>query len=133
MKNTLFCFILLGLITLIGCHKSHDVDTTDTVAPVLTLTTPTDNVVITNGQNVTITGKATDDKNMHEMSIKITNDANSAVLYQEAPIVHDKTSFDINSTWKTSITAATNATLTVSVSDHNSHTTTKTVKFKINL
>lgn len=125
----LFLSFLLSLVSVVACHKAED-DSDDMTAPVLTITSPTDNASM-NGA-VVITGQATDNS-LHEMSIKITKDADGSILWEKSPTVHDLTEYAINQTWTPSgIMASTPVTLTVTVEDHNENAVTKTVKFVVN-
>lgn len=126
MKKLLFVLIILG-VSLSACHKNHD----DTTSPTLIITAPTDNASVKIGTDVKITGTASDNLTMHEMSIKITQDTDNKELFSAAPTVHEKVTYDINETWKPNVTAETNVTLTVTVIDHSDNKTTKTIKFKV--
>lgn len=132
MKNTSSIMIIAALAASLfifnACHKD---DETDKNAPVVNLTAPVENQQYTSGDTIFIKGLATDES-MHEMEIKLTDDANSAVLLDTLPEVHDFTSYDINNAFKTSVTAVSNYTLLVTVEDHSSNVTTKTVHVKVN-
>jgi len=65
-------FILYLLLFFAACSKNPGTDK-DYDAPVLTLSTPTNNQVYTSGQNIMITGQVTDNKFIKEIHIVITN------------------------------------------------------------
>lgn len=118
--------IALAALSFAACHHHDEDDTTD---PVLTITSPTANASISGA--VTIAGTLTDES-LHELSIKITKDADNSELFSAAPSVHDETSYTIAETWTpTGITTETPVTLTVIAEDHSEHTVTKTVKFSV--
>jgi hypothetical protein len=123
-----FFVSLLALISFTACHKHEDV--ADTIAPVLTITAPTEDA--SNNGAVAIKGTITDEGGMHEMSLKITKDSDNTVLFSATPTVHDKTTFTLAETWTpTGITVETAVTLTVNVEDHSANKTEKIVKFKV--
>jgi hypothetical protein len=65
-------FLSYLLLLLIGCSKSSDNDK-DYDPPVLTLNTPVNNQVFTAGQNMIISGIASDNKFIDQVHIVITN------------------------------------------------------------
>ena len=69
MKRT---FLLYVLFLFISCSKNSGKDQ-DYDAPVLTLNTPLNNQVYTSGQNIMISGQATDNKFINQIHIVITN------------------------------------------------------------
>src|SRR5689334_2965176 len=60
----------------------------DTIAPVLTINTPTPNQVFTSGNIINVTGRITDDLGLYRGSIRITNDANNAILKEQLYEIH---------------------------------------------
>lgn len=131
--NKLFfaSIFVLVLFSLNACHD-HDEDTDDKTAPGVTITSPTDNASLAATSSVVIKGTVTDEASLHELTITVTNDADNKELFKATPTVHDKTSYTINESFTPEgVTAAINATLTVTAEDHGSNITTKTVKFVI--
>lgn len=120
----------LALITvaLTACHKSSDSTNSDPT-PVLTLTAPVNNQTFANGDVIAIQGAITDNS-LHSLTLKITSGSTS--LYTKTISVHDSTHYAINDSWKSSVTAATNATVTAEVEDHGGHVVTQAVSIKIN-
>ncbi len=126
-KNALLSIMVLLALgwSFSACHN-HDEE--DNNAPVLTLEEPAENEVIS-GQ-VHIHGSVTDES-LHEMEIKVIKDADNSELYNSAPTVHDETDYHFDEHFTPSVSAETPVTLTITVSDHSDHTTTKVVKFKV--
>ena len=69
-KYSIFYLFLLFLSG--ACSKGSGKEK-DSVNPVITLNTPTDNQVFTGGQNIVISGNVTDNKYIEEIHIEITN------------------------------------------------------------
>jgi Bacterial Ig domain len=132
MHKILFAsFFAIVLFSFNACHD-HDEDTDDKTAPGVTITSPTDNASLPASAAIAIKGTVTDEASLHELTITVTNDADSKELFKATPTVHDKTSYTISESFTPSgVTAAINATLTVTAEDHNSNITTKAVKFVI--
>lgn len=130
MKNfqkLLFFAAFILAITFVACHHDHNED--DTLAPTLSLEKPVDGAVVSG--EVHIEGKVTDES-LHEMTITVTKDSDYSELFKAEPTVHDKTEFDFDEHFTpTGLTAETPVTLTITVEDHNSNKTSKTVKFKL--
>jgi hypothetical protein len=87
------------------------------------------NQTFANGDVIAIQGAITDNS-LHSLTLKITS--GSTALYTKTISVHDSTHYAINDSWKSSVTAATNATVTAEVEDHGGHVVTQTVSIKIN-
>lgn len=119
IKSLLFAAICL--FTVAACHK-------DSNAPVLTIVSPTEGESVSG--EVHIECSATD-QSLHEMEVKVTKDADGTELFSAAPEVHDLKSYDFHEHFTPTVSAETAVTLTVTVSDHNDHTVTQTVKFTV--
>lgn len=136
IKNTkiiLLAAASLSLSIFSACDKhddDHHHDATDKDAPVITLSSPTSMQVFYSGDTVWIKGTLTD-ASLHELLINIRKDSDSSILFTTAPTVHDLTSFNINSFWKSSVTGHTNATVEVIAEDHSGNS--KTVKTAIHI
>lgn len=140
MKNQkkIFNLALLAatvcLVFISACKKDKepddDHDPNDKTVPVLTIQSPTDLQMYNNGDTVWIKGTLTDNS-LHECYIALKNNADSSILFEQSPTVHDLTSYDINTFWKSSVKDHTNATLTITAQDHNSNVVTKTVAIHI--
>lgn len=118
-------FATLCLLTIAACHKH---DESDNNAPVVTITSPTENESFTGEVHIEFN---VTDESLHEMEVKVTKDADGSELFKEAPVVHDETDYDYHEHFTPTIAAETALTLTIVVSDHSEHTTTKTVKFTV--
>ena len=127
MKKLFFYAGILLCFSNFGCHKHSD----ENVAPVLTIITPSANQVYKSGDNVVISGSATDNS-LHELRIDITVTATGASLYNNVISVHDLTSYTINNSWKSSVTTSTAATVKVEVEDHSGNVAEKKVSIVIN-
>lgn len=136
--------ILSGLLSVIAvssmlsfsaCKKEeddHDHTTTDTdkAAPALSIYSPTDMKVYYSGDTVWIKGGVSD-ASLHELLIKITKDSDGSVLFTEAPVVHDMTSYAINSFWKSQVSDHSNAKVIVLAEDHSGNVSADTVRIHI--
>ncbi|HAD13984.1 MAG TPA: hypothetical protein DCF33_16285 [Saprospirales bacterium] len=114
------------MFTIAACHDHNHED--DTTAPAATIHTPTENESVSGEVHIEIT---VTDESLHEMEVKVTKDSDGSTLYEDTPSVHDKTEYDFHEHFTPVLTEETPVTLTVTVSDHSDHTTTKTVKFKV--
>lgn len=124
---TWLLFAAFALTALSACKKNTEEN--DTNPPVISITSPAENAAIAGA--VSITGKVTDES-LHELTIKVTRDADNVELYTQAPTVHDLTEYDIAYSWTPAgISAETAVTLTVTAEDHSSHVVTQTVKFTV--
>lgn len=125
--------IACSLMFCASCKKDHDHDddASDTEKPVISLTSPLDMSTYTSGDTVWIKGLVTD-KSLHELSITLKSDKNGAVLYSSEPVVHDFTSYTLNTCWKSMVTEKTNATLTVKAVDHHDNTASQMVSITLN-
>lgn len=127
-------------ISLLACSGSgagtpeepHVIDTNDTIPPVVLISTPAAAQIFTNGNNINITGKITDDGGLYRGDIRITNDANSAVIKEQHYEIHGFRSYDYSLSHTASVGAVSDYTITVSFEDHGLNITTKTVKVKVN-
>jgi hypothetical protein len=141
--------ILLGLtgvviISLLSCAKGGAADSSDSggsthyyapndsVAPVLEITTPVTDQVITSGNTINVTGKITDETGLYRGSIRITNDANGELQKEQLYEIHGLLDYSFNMSYATLVTTASNYTITVWFEDHGLNRTTKTVKIKVN-
>lgn len=126
-----YLFGVLTLLTAIlivpACKDEHNHDE-DTIAPAVTIHTPTENESVSGEVHIEIT---VTDESLHEMDVIVTKDSDGSVLYTDSPTVHDKKEYDFHEHFTPTVTEETPVTLTVVVADHSDHTTTKTVKFTV--
>ncbi len=128
-KCSLWVLALLAAAFIVtACNHDHDHDEDDTNAPVLTLEGPTEDISISG--EVHIHGKVTDE-GLHEMEIKVTRDSDNSEIFKAKPKVYDKTEYSFDERFTPTIAAETPVTLTITVEDHGSNKTAKTVKFKL--
>ncbi len=142
--------LLILVIGAIACSKGGDTGTggggggtgggggihgyvpDDTTAPGVTIYTPSDNQSFVSGNTISVTGKVTDDFGLYRGTIKVVNDATGFALINQPYDIHGITSYNFSIGASTTVTSATNYTVTVSFEDHGYNTTTKSVKIKMN-
>lgn len=133
-KSKAFLILTLLVATVFtSCKKEdddHDHTTTDTTKPVVTISSPTTMQVFNSGDTVRIKGVATD-ASLHELLIRIVKDSDQTELFRATPVVHDLTSYTIDTYWKNAVTDHTNATLIISAEDHSLNVGSDTVKIHI--
>jgi phosphate-selective porin len=146
MKKTIQHILYWSLLTVAftACSKGgtttnnddgsdqHVLTPTDVIAPVITIATPSAGQVFTSGNVISITGRLTDDYGLYRGIIKITNDANGAILKEQAYEIHGLKLYDFNLTYNTAVTVAADYTVTVAFEDHGLNMTTTSVKVKVN-
>ncbi|MBL7816319.1 MAG: hypothetical protein JNL70_14965 [Saprospiraceae bacterium] len=124
-RNTFWAvMLLLSVCFTFSCNKEAS-------EPAVTIAAPLVDDQFSNGQVITIKGEASDDENLHSLSIKITDDKTGAVLFSETPSVHDLKTYTFNTSWTSKVNDWTDATVTVTAVNHDDLTTIKTVKIKI--
>jgi hypothetical protein len=104
----------------------------DTTPPTLVINTPASNQVFTSGNTINITGRITDDLGLFQGSIRITNDANGALLKEQLYEIHYVLAYDFSISYTTNVTMPSDYTVTVFFQDHGYNTATKSVKVKVN-
>ena len=104
----------------------------DTIAPALNINTPTPNQVFTSGNVINVSGRITDDLGLYRGSIRITNDANGALLKEQLYEIHYVLAYDFNISYTTNVTVPADCTVTVFFEDHGFNSATKSVKLKVN-
>jgi hypothetical protein len=117
--------LFLGFLFLASCQKNS------VAGPNLSITSPAVDDNFTGGQVISIKGETSDDVKLHALTIKITDDKTGAVLFTNAPTVHDMKSYSYNVTWTAKVSDWTDATVTVTSENQESVQTVKTVKIKI--
>jgi len=104
----------------------------DVTPPVIIINTPVDNQVFVSGNNISITGKLTDDYGLYRGSIRVTNDANGSLLKEQLYEIHGFLSYNFSLPYTAVVTTPANYTVTISFEDHGSNIATKSVKVKVN-
>lgn len=123
ITKTILVLLAIASFSLHSCEKhEHDDDANDHSVPVLILTSSIAGQTFNSGDTVWINGTLTDNS-LHECYISIKNSKDS-LLFEYTPAVHDLTSYDINTFWKSSATVNTNATIAVTAQDHNNNKAT---------
>ena len=136
-------FLTAGIMFTVACSKGGSSDAggggphptpspVDTIAPVLTINTPTANQLFTSGNIINITGRITDDLGLYRGSIRITNDANNAILKEQLYEIHYVLGYDFNISYTTNVTVPSDYTVTVFFEDHGYNNAAKSVKVKVN-
>ncbi len=121
--------LMLGLIlTNISCKKT---DETAATAPTVKVMTPEAGENFAGGQIIKIKGETADVDGLHTLSIKITDDKTSAVLYTSSPAVLNLKTFTFDAAWTAKVTDWTDATVTITAANHKGQTTVNTLKIKI--
>ncbi len=147
MKRSIHILFVLttGIILSVACSKGGTASNNngggvshpppapnDTTAPVLTINTPAANQVFSSGNVINVTGRITDDLGLFQGLIRITNDANGALLKEQAYEIHYVLSYDFSLSYTANVTVPSDYTVTVSFGDHGYNSTTKSVKVKVN-
>lgn len=113
-------------------ENPHVVNNSDFTAPVVEIFTPTADQVFTSGNVISVTGKITDEAGLYRGSVRITNDANGALVKEQQYEIHGLLLYNFSVTHTTAVTVASDYTVTVSFEDHGSNTTVKSVRVKVN-
>lgn len=135
-------FILSAMLIHFSCSKTSGgsggddsnhipLDINDTTLPVIVIVKPSANQIFVNGDNIVIQGKVTDNS-LYRGTIKIINDINSLILFNQPYEIHGQPAYNFDVQYKTSVTAISNYTVIVEFEDHGLNLTTQTVKVKIN-
>lgn len=109
----------------------HIINNNDSIAPVVEIYTPTTGQVITTGNNISVTGKVTDEGGLYRGSIRITNDANGGLIKEQLYEIHGFQSYTFNLAHPLSVMAPFDYTVTVFFEDHGGNSGSKSVKFKV--
>jgi hypothetical protein len=141
MKLTGFfmgCIIILTA-AMPGCSKSSDppgtgphiIDLNDNTTPVVDIYSPANNQVFSSGDTIKISGRITDN-GLYQGYIRIINDANQAILKEQLYEIHGFQLYNYYLEYKTSVTVASDYTITVQFEDHGLNMGSRSVKVKVN-
>ena len=119
-KKLIFSISIIAIIMITACGKESDTDN-----PVVTITSPTEGQMFSNGDSALVAFTITD-ADTHGFDLSITNTTNSAVLFEEDEHSHDNITF--SKKYKLP-DVATQMKITITGEDHNGNTTTKSVNF----
>jgi hypothetical protein len=125
MKKRLLPYLLFMLL---ACSKGSGKDK-DYDAPVLTLNTPVNNQVYTSGQNIMISGQATDNKFINQIHIVITNLA-TGTEYLHIHIHPNGSAINFNESYTAQ--AGISYKIEVIVDDASTNSTAKSVQVSCN-
>ena len=138
-------FLVIAVALFVSCTKgggtddgttggdgSHIDNPADVVAPVIEITTPSENQVFANGSTITITGKLTDDLGLYRGTIRIVNDANASLVKEQIFEIHGLLTYNYSTSYIATVSTISNYTVTVSFEDHGNNVSVKSVKVKIN-
>ena len=136
-RYIVFSFLFTGLI--VGaCSKGGEVtddphasDFNDQTVPVVDLNTPVQDQVFASGDTIKIEGKITDNS-LYRGSIRITDDANGAVIKEQLYEIHGYQLYNFSVQYKTAVQVKSIYTVTVQFEDHGLNAGIKTVKVKVN-
>jgi hypothetical protein len=140
--RTTILFFAIGT-TILSCSKGggsggngngggHINNPSDTVAPVLTINNPVQDQVFTSGSTINVSGSITDNLGLYRGSVRITNDANGAVLKEQLYEIHGLIIYNFNVSYTAVVTTAADYTVTVWYEDHGYNSATRSVKIKVN-
>ena len=134
------CLSALLVIAVTSCSTNggippnddpHGLDLNDYTTPVVDIYTPTDNQVFVSGDTIRITGRVTDN-GLYQGFVRISNEANSAILKNQEFEIHGFQFYNFNIEYKTSVTVASDYTVTVQFEDHGRNAGIKNVRVKVN-
>lgn len=125
MKKIILPYILLLFIS---CSKDKDKDK-DYDPPVLTLNTPINNQVYAAGQNIMVSGNASDNKYINQIHVVITNLA-TGLEYQHVHIHPNSSSFTFNQPYTAQ--AGITYKIDVIVDDASTNSVSKSVQVSCN-
>lgn len=103
----------------------------DSSVPTLSNIQPADNAVFTSGQNINIRGTLADN-DLHAAYIKITNDADDAVLNAVYMSIHGLSAYNMNENMAITVSVVTNATITIQAEDFSGNKGQKKIPIRIN-
>ena len=131
--NLSITLFIAASMLLVSCDKDDDDDettnpaTTDTEAPVLKIHSPAAGM-FNSGDNVHIHVEITENDELHEYSIVITNDDDGTEYYRNEGHDHS-TTLEVHDDFTTTVTGHTDMTLTATATDHEGNVGTETVHF----
>ncbi len=115
-----------------GNGNPHVENQADTIAPVIIINTPILDQVYTSGTIINVTGRITDDFGLYRGTIRITNDADGALLKEQQYEIHGLLAYNFNISYTTAVTAISDYTVRVTFEDHGYNSASKSVKVKVN-
>jgi hypothetical protein len=141
--HTFISLVVIGAV--ISCSKGsgtgingggnggeHINNPSDTIAPSLTINTPSENQVFSNGSVINVTGRITDNAGLYRGSIRIINDANGIVLKEQLYEIHGLLAYNFSISHTAASAVASDYIVTVWFEDHGYNSATLSVKIKVN-
>lgn len=136
---TIFIFCL-SVTALTACNKTggaaeeniHQVDQSDDIFPVITITRPSDNQVFVSGDSIIVEGNATDNKSMYKGKVILTNDVSGYKAAEQYFETHYLQTLNFRIAYKANVTIPTDFTILTEFEDHGLNTSSKTLKIKVN-
>lgn len=137
--------LFLWCSALLACSKSgsstddgsggggpHVIADDDTTRPILTVLTPVNNQVYSNGSSISVTGNIADDLGLYRGSIRITNDSNGEILKEQLYEIHGVKNYNFSVTAPATVTTATGYTVSIFYEDHGLNSVSQTLKVLVN-
>lgn len=143
MRKLFIIFFCLLSGVILSCSKGgsgtvddntnpHNENPADTIAPEISIQTPSENQVFSSGQLINMTGRITDNLGLYRGTVKLTNDANGQILKEQAYEIHGLLAYNFSVSHTASVGSTSNYTVTVTFEDHGYNTVTRSVKIKVN-
>jgi len=110
-------FSVLFLLFALGCSKK------DEIAPLISVTSPTDNQIFAAGQTVNIKATVTDNEGIHMIHVIAIDNSGGHWVHSEEHV--DGKTFEINKSFVTN--PGKTYTITIDAIDHDENTTTKEI------
>lgn len=122
-------------LTLVACNKDNGDDghgEGDTVAPILSINSPTEGQTFMNGDTIHITAMAIDETAMHQYVWTIKDEGGS-IIHEATVSVHNETEHDIEEMYEVGrIVSATTWTVSIQLEDHGENKDEKSVTVNVN-
>jgi len=140
MKSAWLIVYSIVLTLLISCTKAgtnttddpNQVDQSDDIFPVLTVSKPVPNQVFSSGDSVIVEGKATDNKVMYKGKVQLKNDATGLIVAEQYYETHILSTLNFRIAYKAVVTTSTDFTVITEFQDHGLNTVNNTFKVKVN-
>ena len=132
---SIFCFAVTACTKTGGAATEediHQVDPSDDIFPVITITRPTDNQVYVSGDSIIVEGNATDNKSMYKGKVFLTNDVTGYKVAEQYYETHFLQTLNFRVAYKATVTTPTDFTVSTEFEDHGLNISTKTLKIKVN-
>ncbi len=131
MRSTIKLFVV-ALLAGVGYSACHKHDTADVTKPTIEITEPLLNdTVVISLDSVHIEFLAKDNSSLLNVAVSIKNNSSGAFPFSDSRGIH-QASFDYHSHFvPQGITVPTSMTLSVTATDHNSNSATKSVNFVV--